>query len=138
MEPGTRKTLARSTLAVVVLLQRNCNALREAVGSPSIEAWAKSIGIGYGSLHRLLTGSDAPSGPDRPPNLDTIVRVAEKHKIEPWKLLHPQFDPTTDGFIGEPAAAPIGRPRIPKTMRNDPESGPDSQPKLSRRPKARA
>lgn len=93
MERGSRKTLSDRTLAVVVLLQRNCNALRVHVGSPPIEAWAKSIGIGYGSLHRLLTGSEAPSGPDRPPNLDTIVRVAAAHHIEPWKLLHPHFDP---------------------------------------------
>jgi len=93
MDKGSRKITSPETKLLLAELRQTVTRLRHVSGDPPIEQWAKDIGCGYGTLHRLLTGGAGPTGETPPPNLEFLVRVAAYFGCHAWQLLVPGFDP---------------------------------------------
>lgn len=93
MDAGKVKIVDAVTLRAIAVVRENLHRLREHAGNPTLQELATKAGVGYGTLHRLFTGTAGPSGKNPPPNLDTLARVADHFGLAPWQLQVPGLDP---------------------------------------------
>lgn len=115
MDSDRVKIVDAITLRTMAIVRENLHRLREHAGSPTLQEIATKAGVGYGTLHRLVTGTAGPSGKNPPPNLDTLAPLAHYFGLEPWQLLVPNVNPespptlVTQSARSEPAHSRTGR-----------------------------
>lgn len=102
MDAGRKKVSPPVARAALDVVRRNVVALRTHAGETPLKEIAEKSGVGYGTLHRLVTDTPGPSGNTPPPNLDTLAALASYFGLAVWQLLVPKLDPARPPQIQAP------------------------------------